>query len=85
MSVRKTISREKLWSAMTPQIFKYGLLKKAYEEAFLAGQSVTDEASAIESLGLRPKNVQGERTNIKITHIEDMALAESVIKAWVDK
>ena len=81
LSVRKTISREKLWSAMTPQIFKYGLLRKAYKEAVLAGLSVTDEASAIESLGLRPKIVQGEKTNIKITHFEDMALAESIVKA----
>ena len=85
LSVRKTIAREKLWSAMTPQIFKYGLLRKAYEEAVLAGLCVTDEASAIESLGLRPKIVQGEKANIKITHAEDMLLAESIIKARIGK
>ncbi len=83
--VRKTISREELWSAMTPQMFKYGLLRKAYEETVLAGLSVTDEAGAIESLGLRPKIVQGEKANIKITHAEDMALAESIIKARMGK
>ena len=85
LSVRKTVAREELWSAMTPQMFKYGLLRKAYEETALAGLSVTDEASAIESLGLRPKIVQGEKANIKITHAEDMALAESIIKARMGK
>ena len=85
LSVRKTVAREELWSAMTPQMFKYGLLRKAYEETVLTGLSVTDEASAIESLGLRPKIVQGEKANIKITHAEDMALAESIIKARMGK
>ncbi len=84
LSVRKTIAREKLWSAMTPQIFRYGLLREAYKEAILTGVSVTDEAGAIELLGLRPKIIQGEKTNIKMTHAQDMALAESIISAWVD-
>ena len=84
LSVRKTIARENLWSAMTPQLFRYGLLRKAYTEAILTGLSITDEASAIELLGLRPKIIQGKKTNIKMTHAEDMALAESIISAWVD-
>ena len=52
LDVQKTIPREKLWSAMTPQIFRYELLKQALEAALMAGGSVTDEASAIESIGL---------------------------------
>ena len=83
--VRKTIAREKLWSAMTPQIFRYGLLRKAYEEASLANLSFTDEASAVEFLGLSPKIVHGEKTNIKITHADDMILAESIIKGRLGK
>ena len=79
LDVQKTIPREKLWSAMTPQIFRYELLKQALEAALVAGGSVTDEASAIESIGLTPRVVQGDKTNIKVTHSTDMVLAESII------
>ena len=79
----KTIDREKLWCALTPQIFKYDLLKKALQATVLSGQSVTDEASAIELLGLSPKIIPGDKTNIKITCAEDMALAELIITSWL--
>ena len=85
LDVQKTIPREKLWSAMTPQIFRYELLKQALEAALVAGGSVTDEASAIESIGLTPRIVQGDKTNIKVTHSTDMVLAESIIKALLNK
>ena len=52
LDVQKTIPREKLWSAVTPQIFRYELLKQALKAALMAGGSVTDEATAIESIGL---------------------------------
>ena len=85
LDVQKTIPREKLWSAMTPQIFRYELLKQALEAALVAGRSVTDEASAIESIGLTPRIVQGDKTNIKVTHSTDMVLAESIINALLSK
>ena len=85
LDVQKTIPREKLWSAMTPQIFRYELLKQALEAALVAGGSVTDEASAIESIGLTPRIVQGDKTNIKVTHSTDMVLAESIINTLLSK
>ena len=85
LDVQKTIPREKLWSAMTPQIFRYELLKQALEAALVAGRSVTDEASAIESIGLTPRIVQGDKTNIKVTHSTDMVLAESIINTLLSK
>ena len=85
LDVQKTIPREKLWSAMTPQIFRYELLKQALEAALVAGGTVTDEASAIESIGLTPRIVQGDKTNIKITHSTDMVLAESIINTLLSK
>ena len=85
LDVQKTIPREKLWSAMTPQIFRYELLKQALEAALVAGGSVTDEASAIESIGLTPRIVQGDKTNIKVTHSTDIVLAESIINSFLSK
>ena len=85
LDVLKTIPREKLWSAMTPQIFQYELLKKAMNAVLVAGRSVTDEASAIELIGLTPRVVEGDKTNIKITHPQDMVLAESIINSWLKK
>ena len=85
LDVQKTIPRGNLWSAMTPQIFRYGVLKQALEAAIMAGESVTDEASAIEAIGLTPRIIQGEKTNIKITHPSDMVLAESIINTLMSK
>lgn len=70
--VQATIPRERVWAAQTPQMFRYALLCRALEHA---GQ-VTDEASAIESLGLHPKLVEGSPRNFKITKVEDISLAK---------
>ena len=85
LDVLKTIPREGLWSAMTPQIFRYELLKKALNAVLNSAQSVTDEAKAIELIGLTPKIIEGDKTNIKITHPSDMVLAESIINTWMNK
>ncbi|HEU4708580.1 MAG TPA: 2-C-methyl-D-erythritol 4-phosphate cytidylyltransferase [Methylophilaceae bacterium] len=74
--VEKTEPRDHLWQAQTPQMFRYGLLKKALKEM---GSSPTDEAQAVEALGLRPKLVQGESRNIKITYPQDLQLAEAIL------
>lgn len=70
-----TLDRQLIWRALTPQMFRYGTLKTALEEAE-GNPVVTDEASALELKGLRPKIVEGRPDNIKITRPEDLALAQ---------
>ncbi len=70
-----TLNRNRIWRALTPQMFRYGLLKKALE-ATQGNDAVTDEASALEIQGFTPKIVEGRSDNIKITRPEDLALAQ---------
>jgi 2-C-methyl-D-erythritol 4-phosphate cytidylyltransferase len=74
--VQATVPRDGLWSAQTPQMFRYALLQRALEHA----DHVTDEAGAIEALGLKPKLVEGSPRNFKITLPQDIALAELYLK-----
>ncbi|QTF91868.1 2-C-methyl-D-erythritol 4-phosphate cytidylyltransferase [Halomonas sp. BM-2019] len=76
-----TEPRTGLWQALTPQGFRYGLLCRALAAAARAGVAVTDEASAVEALGLSPRLVSGRRDNLKITHPEDLALAAQILAA----
>jgi len=76
--VAGTEDRTQLWLAQTPQMFRVGLLAQALKDA---KGPVTDEASAIESLGLRPRLVTGSRENLKVTYAEDLAIAEAILKA----
>lgn len=78
--VIETVSRKQLWQAQTPQCFRYGVLKKAIENALKENQVVTDESSAIELLGLKPKMVLGHARNIKITFPEDLTLAKQLLE-----
>ena len=71
-----TEDRAQLWLAQTPQMFRAGVLARALHSA--AGQ-VTDEASAIEQLGLQPRLVTGSRENLKVTFPEDLAIAEATL------
>ena len=75
-----TVPRAGLWSAQTPQMFRYGLLKKALEEA----ADVTDEAGAIEAMGLAPRLVMGSARNMKVTLPDDLALVELYLKGLND-
>lgn len=72
----ETVPRAGLWGAQTPQMFRYALLRRALEEA----EEVTDEASAIEALGLAPLLVEGSVRNFKVTLPQDIALAELLLK-----
>lgn len=74
-----TVDREGLWQAQTPQMFRVGVLRQALEEALACGAVVTDEASAIERLGLKPRLVNGSLRNFKVTYPEDFALAEVLL------
>jgi len=71
-----TEDRSQLWLAQTPQMFRCGLLVEALREA---RRAVTDEASAVEQMGLRPRLVAGSRENIKVTFPEDLGIAEAIL------
>ena len=79
--IADTLDRTAIWRALTPQLFQRGALQNAIESALNAGVIVTDEAQAMERRGLRPKLVHGHGDNIKITHREDLELAELIMQA----
>jgi 2-C-methyl-D-erythritol 4-phosphate cytidylyltransferase len=72
-----TEDRRQLWLAQTPQMFRAGVLLQALQRA---KGMVTDEACAVEQMGLRPKLVLGGRENLKVTWPEDLAIAESILE-----
>ena len=74
--VDATVPRDRLWAAQTPQMFRAGLLRRALGQA----REVTDEASAVEALGLHPRLVEGSPRNFKVTLPHDIALAELHLK-----
>ena len=76
----ETVPRDRLWRALTPQMFRCGLLRRALGLCRERDRAVTDEASAIESLGLRPRLLRGHADNIKVTNPEDAALAEAILR-----
>jgi 2-C-methyl-D-erythritol 4-phosphate cytidylyltransferase len=73
--IQSTVDRSRVWRALTPQMFRLGLLRDALRDASRNNRLVTDEASAIELKGLRPLIVEGRPDNIKITRPEDLPLA----------
>lgn len=79
----KTLDRSLVWHALTPQAFRYQHLKTALSSALADGLTVTDEASAMEQMGLQPKLVKGRRDNIKITVPSDLSLAEYLLTEHV--
>lgn len=77
--VLRTEPRERLWRAQTPQMFRYDILVRALSAAPLEG--LTDEASAVERLGLHPLLVKSSAANLKVTYDEDLRLAEFILKS----
>jgi 2-C-methyl-D-erythritol 4-phosphate cytidylyltransferase len=73
--VGETVDRASLWHAFTPQMFRLGSLRAALSDALAAEELVTDDASAMERVGLAPRLVEGHADNIKITRAEDLPLA----------
>lgn len=71
----KTVDRDNLWHAFTPQMFRLGFLRDCLQRALDSGVLVTDEASAVERVGYRPLMVEGHADNLKITRPEDLSLA----------
>ncbi|MCB1982501.1 MAG: 2-C-methyl-D-erythritol 4-phosphate cytidylyltransferase [Rhodoferax sp.] len=76
--VAATVDRSGKWAAQTPQMFRLGLLRRALAAA---GPGVTDEAAAVESLGLAPRLVAAPLENFKLTWPEDFELAERLLRA----
>ncbi len=74
--VQATVPRAGLWAAQTPQMFRCGLLQRALQQASVSAAQFTDEASAIEAMGLQPLLVHGSLRNMKVTLPEDAALLE---------
>jgi 2-C-methyl-D-erythritol 4-phosphate cytidylyltransferase len=76
--VQSTLAREDKWLAQTPQMFRLGMLRQALENA---GDGVTDEASAMEAMGLKPLLVPAGAQNFKVTYPDDFAMAEAVLRS----
>lgn len=79
--VAQTVAREKLWRALTPQMFRRDILQRALEQTSARGIAVTDDAQAVEALGLQPKLVSGDADNIKVTLPEDLLRAERILRS----
>lgn len=75
-----TVERSALWSAQTPQMFRHAQLLQALQQAQQQAMQITDEASAIEAMGHRPKLVEGCARNFKVTLPQDLLLAELIFK-----
>jgi 2-C-methyl-D-erythritol 4-phosphate cytidylyltransferase len=81
--ISETVSREHLWHAFTPQMFRLRALTEALQTARSVGLDITDEASAMEAEGLAPRLVEGRSDNLKITRPDDLALAEFYLSAVI--
>lgn len=77
--IKATVDRKGLWAAQTPQLFPTQALANAIDAAHAAGHTLTDEASAMEFVGISPKLVMSSVANIKITHPSDLAIAEALL------
>lgn len=77
--VSRTLERTRLWRALTPQAFRLGLLRRAYERALAEGFEATDCSALVERIGEPVRLVEGDPRNIKITTPEDFALAEMMM------
>ena len=82
--VVKTLDRDGLRRALTPQCFRYDVLRQAYEAADVTDPSLTDESVLVEQLGHTVSIVEGSGRNIKITTAEDLAVAEVLLKVSTD-
>ncbi len=80
-AIEGTVDRAQLWHALTPQMFRYGVLHRALSRVIASGGLVTDEAQAVELLGEIPRLVEGHIDNLKITRPEDLWLAALFLTA----
>jgi len=78
--VVQTLDRGVLRRALTPQCFRYDVLRQAYQAADVTDPSVTDESVLVEKLGIPVSIVEGSSRNIKITTAQDLAIAEAILR-----
>ena len=79
--IRETPSREGLWLAQTPQVFRREVIEAAYARRGSVNDSITDDAQLVEAMGLKVAIVEGSSTNVKITTKDDLALAAAILKS----
>jgi 2-C-methyl-D-erythritol 4-phosphate cytidylyltransferase len=79
LTIGATVSREGLWGAQTPQGFRRDFIQGAIERTRIMDNEFTDEASLLEALGQPVRIVPGDRTNIKVTHPEDLELVDALL------
>ena len=77
--VRATVPREGLWLTQTPQAFDLDLLREAHRRAAAEGFFATDDAALVERMGCPVRMIRGSRDNLKLTTVEDLALAEALL------
>lgn len=75
-----TPNRSYLWAVQTPQVFKYDIITKAYEDAYNNNYYGTDDAMLVERIGYNVKIIEGSYNNIKITTQEDLEFGEQILK-----
>jgi 2-C-methyl-D-erythritol 4-phosphate cytidylyltransferase len=78
-TIVRTHERSKLWRALTPQCFRYDILRRAFENALDKNLNATDDSAMVEAIGVSVSIVKGNPRNIKITHKEDLAVAELLL------
>lgn len=78
--IKKTLDRNRIWAAQTPQAFSFELILEAHETAIKKNWKGTDDASLVEAIGKKVRLVQGSRHNIKITTQEDILLARNLLR-----
>jgi 2-C-methyl-D-erythritol 4-phosphate cytidylyltransferase len=76
-TIQNTPRRESFWVAQTPQVFRFDIIREAYRQR---KEEVTDDASLVEALGYKVKIYRGSYDNIKVTTLEDLALAEIILR-----
>ena len=82
--VVQTLERTRLQRALTPQCFRYDLLRRAFEQSLELTANATDDSSLVEALGATVTIIEGDARNIKITRPEDIVLAEILLKQMLD-
>ena len=78
--IKKTLIRDDVWLVQTPQVFKYDIIKKAYENARRKGYKGTDDAMLVEQMGQKIKIIIGNKNNIKITTKQDLLHAQALLQ-----
>lgn len=79
-SISRTIDRDNLWEALTPQMFRYKILYGSLQRCQAEGLSVTDESQAVELSGFYPKIIEAQDPLLKLTHASDLAIIEAIIQ-----